>query len=457
MSAQGTSPPALTEGLYGLLLRPISAADRQRAALHVLDWLGCALAGSVTQAGRALEAGARLGGAGPCILLGSGRRGSALDAAFANGGLGNILEMDDIHRTSILHPGPIVIPAALAAAETFGCKATAFLDAVIRGYEATIRIGRAAGTPHYAHFHATATCGTFGAAAAAASLLGLDAAGFVAALGNAGATAGGLWRCRREPVMTKQWHNAIAAQNGLRAAVAAQGGLTGSRHVLEGEDGFFQTLAGGGFDPGLVLAGDGAPWLIHETSFKPWPSCRHTHPALDAALLAHDAGIRAEDVAAIQVETYGDAIRFCDRAEPHTENEAKFSLQHVVALCLVKGRPQLADFRPETLAGADLSTLRAKVRVARSNGMDAAYPQHYGASLTITLRSGESRTFLVRDALGDPENPVSEDLLRAKAQSLLTAAGRDAGRQADLITRTLALAEGGELAALTAALTPSES
>ncbi len=457
MTAPVTSRPALTEGLHRLLQRPITATDRKRAALHVLDWLGCALAGSVTVAGRALEAGSRIGGTGPCVLLGSGPRGSAIDAAFANGGLGNILEMDDIHRTSILHPGPIVIPAALAAAETFGCEATAFLDAVIRGYETTIRIGRAAGTPHYAHFHATATCGTFGAAAATASLLGLDAAGFVAGLGNAGATAGGLWRCRREPVMTKQWHNGIAAQNGMRAALAAQGGLTGSRYVLEGEDGFFQTLAGGGFDPGLVLSGDSEPWLIHETSFKPWPSCRHTHPALDAALLAHDAGVRADEVAMIQVETYGDAIRFCDRADPTTETEAKFSLQHVAALCLIKGRPRLADFLPEALADPGLTALRAKVRVARSDRMDQAYPQHYGASMTIALGSGESRTFLVRDALGDPENPISDDLLRAKAQSLLAAAGRDVGTQAILITRTLALAEGGALAAFTAALSTSES
>ncbi|TWA82856.1 2-methylcitrate dehydratase PrpD [Azospirillum brasilense] len=451
MGAPATGP-SLTEELHGLLARPVTADDRRRAARHVLDWLACAVGGAATPAGTALRGQAALAGAGACTVVGVDGPAAPLDAAFINGGLGNILEMDDIHRTSILHPGPIVIPAALAAAQAFGRPAEAFLDAVVRGYEATIRIGRAAGTPHYARFHATATCGVFGAAAAVAALLGLDRAATVAALGNAGATAGGLWRCRLEPVMTKQWHNATAAQNGLRAAAAARAGLTGSRFVLEGAEGFFETLASGGGDPSLVLADPDAPWLLHETSIKPWPSCRHSHPTVDAALLARDAGIAAGDIDDLLVESYGDALRFCDRPEPATELEAKFSLQHVAAVCLASGPPALEDFRPQALDRAPVAALRRRVRVARSDALTAAYPEHYGATLTLTLTTGERRRFHVRDALGDPENPVSLDTLRGKALSLFAAGGLDPDRAADLTTRTLALGDGGSLADVAAGI-----
>ncbi|GGF59157.1 2-methylcitrate dehydratase [Azorhizobium oxalatiphilum] len=440
-----------TEALHTLLSRPVTASDRRKATLHVLDWLACALGARRTAPGQALLAQTVLAGDGPCIVLGAARTAAALDAAFINGGLGNVLEMDDIHRTSILHPGPIVIPAALAAAQAFDMPADRFLDAVVRGYEATIRIGRTAGQAHYAHFHATATCGVFGAATAASFLLGLDPAAVVAALGNAGATAGGLWRCRFEPGMSKQWHNAVAAQNGLRAAVAARSGLTGNRFVLEGEEGFLPVLAAGG-DLSRLLSEPDGPWLIHDTSFKPWPSCRHSHPAVDAALLARESGIAPDDVITAELATYDDALLFCDRPRPVTETEAKFSLQHVVGLCLARGRPQLADFLPENLERPEVAALRARVRVARSDAITRAYPARYGASLTLHLTDGTRRAFEVRDALGDPARPVSDETLREKASGLFAWGAVDAGRHDDLVRRTLALGTVGTLADLSGAL-----
>ena len=189
----------LTEGLVDLLARPIDDATRQRASLHVLDWVGCAVAGAAGPIGAAAAGGAAMYGPGNCTVLGSATGVAPFGAAFLNGMFGNPLEMDDIHRTSTLHPGPVVVPAALAAAQHSAAPAPRFLDALVKGYEAVIRVGRSVGPGHYAKWHNTSTCGPFGAAAAVGAVLDLSREPLVWALGNAGAQSAGPWRCRHEP------------------------------------------------------------------------------------------------------------------------------------------------------------------------------------------------------------------------------------------------------------------
>ncbi len=441
------SEPSLTEGLAALLARPIAAADRRRAALHLLDWIGCAAAGAASEAGRVFRehAGRQPWGAARIVL---GARNTARDAAFANGAFGNVLEMDDVHREAILHPGPVVIPAALALASERGASGPALLDAIIRGYEAMIRVGRAMGPGHYARFHPTATMGALGAASACGALLGLDAPAMVHALGNAGSTTGGLWQCRHEPVMTKQFHTARAAAAGLEAASLAASGLTGPRFILEGPQGVFAGLAPEA-RPARVLEEAAAPWLIHAVSFKPWPACRHAHAAVDAALALRDRlGGRA--VAAVQVDAYADAVTFCDKPSPRSVIEAKFSFQHAVAVALLRGRPGLADFDPPAIADPALAALRARVTVAEDAALTRAYPLRFGAAVTVTLADGTTLREAVPDALGDPENPLDEAAIRAKAMTLMESAG--VARPDAVIAAALALAEGASAADLNAAL-----
>lgn len=437
----------MTEGLVALLARPITPADRRRAALHLVDWIGCAAAGAWSEAGAVFRALAARGPDGAArVMLGGAT--TARDAAFANAAFGNVLEMDDVHREAILHPGPVVIPAALALAAECDATGAALLDAILRGYEAEIRIGRAMGGGHYARFHPTATMGPFGAAAACASLLGLDAERSVWALGNAGTQAGGVWQCRHEPVMTKQLHTARAAAMGLEAARLAALGLTGPRLILEGPQGVFAGLAPDA-RPHRVLEGPDEPWLIHATSFKPWPACRHAHPAIDAALaLRPRLGGRA--ITRIHVGSYADAIAFCDRAAPGSTTQAKFSLQHAVAAALLDGPPVLSAFDHAALARADLAALRSRVTVAEDAAFTRAYPAHFGAALAVTLADGVVLRHAVPDALGDPENPLAEDALLAKARMLMESVG--VTRTGPVIAAALALAEGATAAALNAAL-----
>lgn len=436
----------VTEELVTIVERPVSADARERAALHVLDWLGCALVGARSDAGSVLVEWATRERDGPCRVLGAGH-GSVWTAALVNGALGNVLEMDDIHRAAILHPGPVVIPAALAIAERERANANAFLDAIVRGYESMIRIGAAVGPAHYQYWHNTATCGPFGAASAAATLLGLDRRQHVHALGNAGTQAAGLWQVRHEPVMSKQLHNGRAAHAGVLAADLARGGFSGPAAILEGPQGFFRAMCGAA-DPHAVLADPAAPWQIFATGFKPWPACRHAHSTIDAALALRES-IGIDSIAAISVRTYRDALTFCDRPRPRTTVEAKFSLQHAVAVALVAGKPRLEHFDPHALDEPRFAAVRERVSVAEDAALTAAYPQHFGAEVALRLADGTTRTLRMPDALGDSENPLSLDALREKARMLMTAAGLDLARAERIIDATLALPRGGALASLT--------
>lgn len=445
----GQSLPSIAERLAALVLRPVSPGTREAAAVHVLDWLGCAIAGAASEPGRRLRALAEREAPGAARVLGGGRR-SARTAAFANGGLGNVLEMDDVHRTAILHPGPVVIPAALALAEERGATGAAFLDAVVRGYEAVIRVGAAVGPQHYAFFHNTATCGPFGAAAACASLLGLDAAQTAHALGLAGTQAGGFWQLRNERAMAKQLHTARAAEMGLTAALLAADGFTGPLRIFEGPQGFFAATCGGA-DPEAILAAPGGDWLMQETSFKPWPACRHAHPAIDAALALREQAMPSL-IDRVEIATYRDAVVFCDRPDPKTVTDAKFSLQHAVAHVLLTGRPMLEDFEMEAVRQPEAAALRARVTVREASRFTNAYPAHFGASVALTLTDGCVLESEVRDALGDPEVPMTASALIAKAEMLMRAGGMIGDAITRLTDAALALPGAAEVQRLSQAL-----
>jgi 2-methylcitrate dehydratase PrpD len=426
MSGSGMT---ITGQLARILARPVGEAERRRAALHLLDWAGCVLAGRREAAGAAME---RLAGH-PLARAGTGDVG-------LSGGFGSLLEMDDVHRAALLHPGPAVCPVVMTV------PGPDPLAALVRGYEAMIRLGAAVGPGHYAFFHNSSTCGGMGAAAAAAGLIGLSERETVWAMGHAMSLAGGLWQCRHEPVATKHLHMAEAARRGVAAARWAEAALAGPESILEGVQGFFAAVARDGDCAAVVADGDG-PWRVHEVSFKPWPACRHAHPAIDAALALR--GRIAGEPVAVTVETYGDAVKFCDRAGPCTAGEARFSLQHAVAVTLRDGAPPIAAFEAGALAG--YADLRGRVTVARDAGFDAAYPAHFGARVTVQTGAGTwSET--VTDAWGDAENPMGEADMVAKFRRLAAWGGVPEGRTEALERAVLALPDGAPMAETWAAM-----
>lgn len=437
-------PNALTSELAALCASPVSDDARARAALHVLDWAGCAVAGSVSEQAKALRAAVKDEARGYCTAIGALPSG-ALTAVMVNGALGNVLEMDDVDKRAILHPGPVVIPAALAACEDAGRGALHFLDAIVRGYEAVIRVGRAVGAGHYAYWHNTGTCGPFGAAMAAASVLELSPERTAHALALAGTQASGFWQTRHESAsMAKQLHTARAAHAGLLGARLAAEGFDGPLAILEGPQGFFAATCPGA-DPADVLADYGPGWRIDEVSFKPWPACRHTHPAIAAALRLRPR-VPAEAAAQITLRTYDAALDFCDAPHPGSDHEARFSLQHAVAVTLVRGAPGLADFTAAARDDPEIQALRARVQVQACAEASAAFPPRMSATLEILDSTGRTHRADCPTAPGDPEDPLPRPAILAKFATNAAAAGLDSEAAAALSQAVLALPDGGDAA-----------
>lgn len=403
---------SLTGAMLGAMASPPKQRDRMAAALHLLDWLGCALAGAETPAGHAIADAGSGSGAHP---LASNSRSMA-ELAWGLGGFGSLLEMDDVHRTAILHPGPVVMPAVLACVTPQSAGRAA--EAILRGYEAMIRLGRSVGPRHYRHFHNTATCGGLGAAVAATCMLGLDDEQTQWAMAHAVSVSGGLWECRNEPGATKHLHVAEAARRGVQAALSARAGLAGPLRILEGDQGFYAGLAQDG-RPELLLEGD--LWALHDTSFKPWPACRHAHPAIDAALALRPM-LKGKMPDAIRIESYADAVLFCDRPNPADSAGAKFSLQHAVAVALIDGPPELAAFEAGALAKPVYANLRALCNVAEDSTLTARYPAHFGARVSLLLGDTWLEKF-IPDAWGDSENPMNANAVIHKFQTLAAHAG----------------------------------
>ena len=398
--------------LIGICRRSVPREVAERAALHLLDWLGCVFAAGQSGPARAL-ARAQAGSGGSLLATAfDPARCDAQTGALASGALGNVLEMDDLHRASLLHAGDTVCAAGLAVALRRPIRGDALLKALARGYECSTRIGAAAASGGYTTFYNSGTCGVFGAAMAAADLAGLDADGMADALGQAGMQAAGIWQCRLEPTYSKQLATAHAARAGVLSAELAAAGFPGARHILTGEMGFFASYYPNA-DLGALTRTTQGGWAITETSFKPFPACRHTHPAISAALELRPA-LADSPPRAIEVATYGAAIDFCDQPHPESADAARFSLQHAVAVALDRGAPAIADFEGAALSDPRLAALRDKVRLRLSPGMDAAFPTRLGAGLTVTGDDGETRETRCLNAWGDPENPMTQADLLAK-------------------------------------------
>lgn len=398
----------LTQRLNQLITnKPITEEDLAFAQLFVMDTVACAIGAIRTEPARILA------------HVPHGVSSDPMRRAFYFAGLSHIIEMDDLHRSSVTHPGAVVIPAAWAVAEAENLGGRAFLEAVLKGYEACCRIGNAVGKAHYKVWHNTSTCGPFGAAMASASLYGLTEDQTVWALGNAGTQSSGLWEFMASGAMSKHLHTARATESGLLAAFLAREGFTGPDTILEGEKGFFKALCPDP-EPERVLVHPDAPWELISSSIKPWPCCRHTHPAIDASLELHSQ-VDTSQIAQVEVFIYRAALNVCDRSTPEDPYSAKFSLQHCVAQALLDGLVNLDSF--DDAAREKTKTLRPKINLHFSDKVESHYPSAWGTDVHVTLANGQKFESKRKHAKGDPQNPLSEKELSKKAIDLMNFGG----------------------------------
>ena len=388
------------------------------AARHTLDTLAACAAGMgrpLVQAAITLER--RINpNQGSIPLFGGPQHWTLLEAAGLMATACHALEMDDGNREGSIHPGTVVIPAALALAWERNVNYPTLLKAVVAGYEVAVSVAEAL-HPHASRrgFQTTPTAGVLGAAAACGTILALDAEAMESALGIAASASSGIFAYLSGGGNVKKFHPAHAAREGLRAALMAQDGLAqGPMGVIETPSGILQAIGGlTGWDGSL--ARPRARTAIERSYLKPYPCCRHIHPAIDAALALRQDNWDAQQITAIEVETYQAAMPHATLPW-HSLEIAQLSFPWVMALACADGEVTLAGFSEAARERADLNALAARVQVSRSDDCDALYPQYGPAKVTIVLTSGERLSTFVEDPLGSADLPLSDAMLDQKSR-----------------------------------------
>lgn len=349
----------------------------------------------------------------------TGFQTNVTNAAFVNGGASHVIELDDIHKASIVHAATVVLPAVLAVAEWKKLTGKDLITAVVIGYEIAFRVGETVSPSHYYYFHNTATCGTFGATAAVSKLLDLSEKQIVEAIGSAGTQAAGLWEFIEDGAMSKQLHPGKAAMNGILSCLLAQKGFTGAQKVLEGRRGFFEAMSEE-YDINKMTNGLGSTYKILENSFKIHASCRHTHSVMDLLSAYHQtlATKNVDDIWKIEVGTYQVALDITDNTNPQTLYAAKFSLQFCAALALLTGAGGYTAFTESSLQDTSIRALMARIIVVRDEEINSKYPIEWGAHISVHWKDGEVVRLQSLYPVGDPENPISEEELIAKFDEL---------------------------------------
>src|SRR5438270_2684980 len=384
----------------GWRAQPIADEVAHHARRAVIDWHAALYPGTVVP---------------PATLLKKAfTADDARTVALIHGSAAHTVEVDDIYRDGIYHPGAPTI----AAAHALGFDRSNFLRAVIVGYEILTRIGAAMGRAHYKYWHNTGTIGCFGACAAAAELLQLDAKQFAHALATVTTFAAGLQQAFRMDSMSKPLHAGRAAEAGVTAALAAREGVTGSLDVIEGDAGFGRAMADGP-DWEKALATLGREFHITRMTFKNHACCGHAFAAIDGALaLQAKMGIRPAEIERVRVGTYRAGLEVAHYEAPRTAAEARFSMKYVVATALTHGSVRLAAFQSPRLENEQTRSLMKRISVAIDPDLDASFPHRRAARVAIEARGGRREELLQPTRVGDPEAPLSDRALEDKYMEL---------------------------------------
>lgn len=374
----------------------------------IIDWYAALLPGAVEPPATLLEKSLREDLDRGDARLALGRATTVRTAALINATAAHTVEVDDIYREAIYHPGAPTIAAALAIAQAQNSDGMAFIRGVVSGYEVSTRIGRALGRNHYRYWHNTGTVGTFGAAAAAATLLKLDVERYAHALCTCATFAAGLQQAFRMDSHSKPLHAGHAADAGVLAALAASQGVTGSLDVLDGTAGMGRAMSGD-VDWSSATSTLGREFNITRMTFKNHACCGHTFSPIDAALaLRAQLNLPWQQIGSIEIATYGPALEVAGNPAPITAAEARFSIPFVVATAMIHGKVRLSAFSKERLADPDIRQLMSRVRLKVDPDMDKAFPGRRSALVTITTQDGQQTTFMQPDRKGDPELPLTD-------------------------------------------------
>jgi 2-methylcitrate dehydratase PrpD len=410
---QSHATNGLAQFVAGSQWETIPSEVRRAGVRGLLNFVGCALGGAQDEAmGIAVKVLTPFFGPPQGIVIGRGDRPDALNAAFLNAVSANVLEYDDTHLGTVMHPAAPVAPGLFALAGLRQVSGRELLHAFILGVEVSCRVGLGVMPAHYRRgWHITATCGIFGAAAGCARLLGLDTQRTAWALGHAATQSASLVESIGS--MAKSLGVGNAAKNGLAAALFAEGGFNGPESPIEGRYGF-AAVTSDSADLARITDGIGQRWEVLNNAYKPYPCGVVLFPVIDACLELR-ARLAPETEAIDRVVVRGHPLmrERTDRPNVDTGRDARVSLQHTVAAAFLFGAAGLAQYEDDCVADPAVRALRAKVVFDE----DSEAPVE-SATLTLHLANGTEQSEHIRHGRGTPGRPMSDAELDTKVQEL---------------------------------------
>jgi aconitate decarboxylase len=419
----------------------------------ILDSLGCGLYGAALPWSVILrDTISAVDGGTAATVIGSPARLSVVHAALVNGAAIHAFELDDLHPASIVHPGSVVIPAALAAAEHRGeVPGAELITAIVAGYEVAARVGMSVGAAHLLQgWHPTGTHGTLGAAAAAGSVLKLSPDQMVDALGTAGTQAGGLMSAQYAS-MVKRFHAGRAAQSGLYGALLAGHGYRGISNIFEADYGGYGPTFSPSYDMSVLTSGLGTRWETRAVGFKPYSTNGSCHPSIDSLLDLRAAhGLRLDNVAAIRLRVSTATLKHVGWPyAPGSITTAQMNLPFIAAVTIADGDAFVEQFTPSRIAAAELIEFSRRVTVEADPRIDAEGDAgRHHTRVSVTLTSGEVLEDDRRFARGSARRPMTAGEVEGKFRKL-TAGSVSASRRERLfrVVRNLEGQPVSELAA----------
>src|SRR5262245_22403404 len=419
MAPAAGATDALIDFASALTYDALDAETRHYARRHLLDTVGCMIAGApgdVASRAEAVVASVRPAGAIP--VPGRARRADLLDAAFLGGTAAHGIELDDGFRQGSVHPGCTVVPAVLALGYKGGASGRALIEAIVAGYEIPIAIARACHPDlRQRGFHPTGACAVFGAAVAAGKLRGLSRQQLADAMGIAASSSAGLFAFVNGGADIKRLHAGHASREGLQAALLAEQGVQGPPGVIESRDGFMQAFAFGRIDKARPVQLP-PPFGITDCYIKPYACCRHIQPAVEALIgLANDENILSDEVQRIEVATYRIAA---EHAETGWDDfaSAQLSFPYLMGLALKFRAVKFEHFSEQTRGDPAFAAIARKLSVTAPPDVDRLYPQLRPARVTVTTARG-SFTRQADEALGSRIVPLDDAGLKAKFLDLV--------------------------------------
>jgi 2-methylcitrate dehydratase PrpD len=392
----------------GLQYEQLPEKVRHECKRGLLDWLGCALAGSDTDTVRRLKSALDATGSLPKVqVIGHANKMGVLEAALMNGQMGHVLDFDDTHMDGVvLHTSSPVLSALFSAATLVPCSGQDLMVAYALGFEAGVRIGKASPGHHDAGWHLTGTLGTLAAGMASARLLRLDGSQTNYALGIAATQSAGLQQNRG--TMSKSFHAGKAAHNGLLAALLAREGFDSSTEIIEGRKGFSTTFAPR-HESTAMTAQLGQTWEILSNGHKPYACGVVLHPLIDGVIALRSQIPDFGHIASIALQVNPITVRITGIEKPQTGLQSKFSLYHSAAVACLDGVASLAQYSDARAADPTVIALRDKVQVqaAEDFGRDEAH-------VCITLVDGTRLEHHVAHASGTQQNPMTDAALQIK-------------------------------------------